>query len=292
MTVGLALGAVIGIGLAVAFWGLFPPREPLQSRLSGLDQPTDHTHRAGTRRDRIGRAAAQSFGPLGLRGRRIERDLRVVDQSLEKLAIAKLGMMLLGSGLPVGVWTIAWFSQTWISPVLVAVASILGGGLLFLMPDLSLREKARIRRRELRHQVSVYLDLVSLHLSGGAGLERALSDSAVLGTAWGFLEIKRALRQAQLANEPPWTALEGLGKELGSMELEELAAWLLLASTSGSHLRSSLHTKARGLRERALHEAETEAQQSTERMSLPVVLMFSGFLGLIGYPAIAAIISS
>lgn len=292
MTVGLALGAVIGIGLAVAFWGLFPPREPLQSRLSELDQPTDHNHGAGTRRERIGRAAAQSFGPFGLRGRRLARDLRVADHSVEELAVAKLGMMLLGAGLPVGVWTIAWFSQTWISPLLVVVAAILGGVLLFLVPDLSLREKARNRRRELRHQISVYLDLVGLHLSGGAGMERALNDSAALGTAWGFVEIKGALRHAQLANEPPWSALEGLGQELGSIDLEELAAWLLLASTSGSRVRSSLHTKARGLRERALIEAETEAQRSTERMSLPVVLMFSGFLGLIGYPAIAAIVSS
>ncbi|MDE0117024.1 MAG: type II secretion system F family protein [bacterium] len=292
MTVGLALGTVIGLGLAVVFWGLFPPREPLQSRLSELDRPTDQRRRVATRREKIGRAAVQSLRPLGLRGRRIERDLRVASQSLEELAVAKLGMMLLGAGLPAGIWIIAWFSRAWVSPGLVAAASTLGGALLFLVPDLSLRERARNRHRELRHQISVYLDLVGLHLSGGAGMERALSDSAALGTAWGFVEIKRTLRQAQLSNEPPWTALERLGRELGSAELQELAAWLLLAGTSGSRVRLSLHTKARGLRERALNEAETEAQQSTERMSLPVVLMFSGFLGLIGYPAIAAIVSS
>ncbi|WP_419844899.1 type II secretion system F family protein [Candidatus Poriferisocius sp.] len=292
MTVGLALGTAIGIGIAVAFWGLFPPRKPLQSRLSELNEPTESGHRTETRRDRIGRAAAQSFTPFGLRRGRVARDLRATSQSLEELAIAKLGMMLLGAGLPAGVWTIAWFSQTWISPLLVVVASILGGGLLFLVPDLSLREKALDRRRELRHQISAYLDLVGLHLSGGAGMERALIDSAAHGTAWGFVEIKRALRQAQLANEPPWAAFEQLAQELGSTELEELAAWIRLASTSGSRVRSSLHTKARGLRERAQTEAETEAQQSTERMSLPVVLMFSGFLGLIGYPAFAAIVGS
>ena len=292
MTVGLAMGAMIGLGLAVALWGLFPPREPLHIRLSDLGQPSDLTNRSKTLRERIGRAAAQAFGRLATRGQRLERDLRAVGQSPEALALAKLGMLILGMGLPVGVWIVTWLARAWVSPGLVVLASVITGGLFFFVPDLSLRERARKRRGELRNHLSTYLDLVGLHLSGGTGIERALADAADQGTAWGFAEIQRTLRQAQLANEPPWTALARLGGELGSPELEELAAWLMLAGTSGSRVRSSLHIKARGLRERALSEAETEAQQATEHMSLPVVLMFSGFLGLIGYPAIAAILSS
>ena len=292
MIVGLMLGTVMGVGFAMAFWGLFPPRESLQARLSELDLPLDDIRQSATRRDNIGRAAAQSFGHLGLRGRRVECDLTAAGQSLEELAVAKLGMLILGAGLPVGVWIAAWFFGTWLSPVLVVVASILTGGLFFLVPDLSLRKRARNRRRELRHQISTYLDLVGLHLSGGSGMDQALTGSAAQGAAWGFVEIQRALRQAQLTNEPPWTALEKLGQDLGSTELEELAAWLFLAGTSGSRVRSSLRIRARGLRERAINEAEIDAQQATERMSLPVVLMFSGFLGLIGYPAIAVIASS
>lgn len=292
MTVGLAIGAVIGLGLTAALWGLFPPREPLQARLGELGQPVDLAGQSETRRDRMGRAAAQSLGRLAFRGRRVERDLRAAGQSRESLALAKLGMLVLGVGLPVGVWIIAWLAQAWISPTVVVLASILAGGLFFFVPDLSLRERARKRRRELRNQISTYLDIVGLHLSGGSGMDGALAEAADQGSAWGFAEIQRALRQAQLANEPPWTALERLGRSIGSPELEELAAWLMLAGTSGSRVRSSLHIKARGLRERALNEAEVEAQQATEHMSLPVVLMFSGFLGLIGYPAVATILNS
>lgn len=292
MIVGLALGITMGLGVALAFWGFFPPREPLKIRLSELDQPTDNRGQKGTLRNGLAPAAAKLSKSLKFRGHRAERDLRVVGQSAEELAVAKLGMLLLGSGLPVGVWIISWLGQVWISPVLVAMVSIFAGGLLFFVPDLSVRERARNRRRELLHHVSAYLDLVSLHLTGGSGMERALADSAAQGTGWGFVEFRRALRQAQLANEPPWTAFEKLGQDLGSAELEELAAWLYLAGTSGSRVRSSLHVKARGLRERALNEAETQAQQATERMSLPVVLMFSGFLGLIGYPAVAALVSA
>lgn len=292
MTVGLAMGTMIGLGLTVALWGVFPPREPLHIRLSELGQPSDSTNRSKTRRERIGRAAAQSFGRLAFQGQQLERDLRAVGQSPEALALAKLGMLVLGMGLPVGVWIVTWLARAWVSPGVVVLASVAIGGLFFFVPDLSLRQRARKRRKELRNHVSTYLDLVGLYLSGGSGIERALAEAADQGSAWGFAEIQRTLRQAQLANEPPWTALSRLGRDLGSPELEELAAWLMLASTSGSRVRSSLHVKARGLRERALNEAETEAQQATEHMSLPVVFMFAGFLGLIGYPAIAAILSS
>ena len=292
MIVGLVTGTMIGLGLTVILRGLFPPREALRSRLSELSQPIDLTSQSKTRRERMGRAAAQSFGRLAFRERRVERDLRAAGQTPEELALAKLGMLVLGVGLPVGVWVITWLARAWVSPTVVVLASISAGGLFFFVPDLSLRHRARKRCRELRNHISTYLDLVGLHLSGGSGMERALADAADQGSAWGFTEIQKTLRQAQLANDPPWTALGNLGRDLGSPELEELAAWLMLAGISGSRVRSSLRVKARGLRERALSEAETEAQQATEHMSLPVVLLFSGFLGLIGYPAVAAILSS
>ena len=288
MTVGLVLGLAIGLGLATTARGLLAPRESLQLRLSELDNPADGDH-ARTRRDRLGRSAAAAFKHFGLRKQMVQADLRAAGRSLEQFTIAKLAMLTLGAGLPVGVWIATWAAQVWISPALVVLASTSTAGLLFFAPDLALREEARKRRRELRHQVCIYLDLVGLHLSGGAGMERALQSSANQGTAWGFVEIQRALGQAELTNEQPWEALDKLGRELGAADLEELAAWLSLAGKSGAPVGSSLHVKARGLRELALNEAETAAQQATERMSLPVVLLFSGFLGLIGYPAIAAI---
>ena len=39
-----------------------------------------------------------------------------------------------------------------------------------------------------------------------------------------------------------------------------------------------------------LAEMEATAQSATERMSLPVVLLFTGFLVLLGYPAMSLIL--
>jgi len=40
-----------------------------------------------------------------------------------------------------------------------------------------------------------------------------------------------------------------------------------------------------------LAEAETTAQAATEKMSLPVVLLFAGFLCFIGYPAVERVLT-
>ena len=49
-----------------------------------------------------------------------------------------------------------------------------------------------------------------------------------------------------------------------------------------------LHIQAR-FRLKDLAHTESEAQSRSETMVLPVVLMFAGFLVLIGYPALAAL---
>ncbi len=54
-------------------------------------------------------------------------------------------------------------------------------------------------------------------------------------------------------------------------------------------VRDSLTAKAVGIRSKDLAALESEAQAKSETMVLPVVLMFAGFLVLIGYPALAAL---
>ena len=64
-----------------------------------------------------------------------------------------------------------------------------------------------------------------------------------------------------------------------------------LAGTEGARVRESLAVKATSLRSHALAEAEAEAEATTEKMAMPVVLLFVGFLILVGYPAIDLILN-
>ena len=74
-------------------------------------------------------------------------------------------------------------------------------------------------------------------------------------------------------------------------QLSELAASVSLAGTEGARVRASLAAKAAALRTRELTDAEGDAQAATERMSLPVVMLFIGFLVFIGYPALASVLA-
>ncbi|WP_344437713.1 type II secretion system F family protein [Kitasatospora nipponensis] len=162
---------------------------------------------------------------------------------------------------------------------------------LFFAPDLALRQRATRYRVDVRHALSTFLDLTVVALSGGAGVEQALTAAADAGHGPAFTAFRRALRQAEVTRTPPWAPLGELGERLAVAELSELAATTSLAGQEGARIKASLTSKAATLRAHLLAEAEAEAASATERMSLPVVILFAGFLLFIGYPALAHALS-
>jgi tight adherence protein C len=156
----------------------------------------------------------------------------------------------------------------------------------WLAPDLAVAAQARARRRDARHALSAFLDLTVIGLAGGAGVEQALGQAAGTGTHPTLAAVRHALHHAVARHQPLWTPLDDLGATLGLTELRELAASLRLAGTEGATIRRSLTAKAATLRTRLLADTESAAQAATERMSLPLAVMFAGFLLFITYPAL------
>ena len=74
-------------------------------------------------------------------------------------------------------------------------------------------------------------------------------------------------------------------------ELSELAASVALAGAEGAKVRASLAAKATSIRSHALADAQADAEAMSERMSLPVVVLFAGFLLFVGYPALAHVLT-
>jgi tight adherence protein C len=295
----LVLGAGAGTGLLLVARGLASPRPTLAESLAQLRRVPEpapafaETDVEGVAA-RLGAPLARLLlraGAGGLLFGRVRADLAVLGRSperhmAEKAALAIIGLVLApacatalalaGLALPVAV------------PAWAALACAVGG---FFLPDLGIHGEAAARRADFRHALSAFLDLVVIALAGGGGVETALADAAGIGDGWAYERLRACLDRARLARESPWVSLDRLGTELGVAELGELAASVGLAGSEGAKVRASLAAKAASLRSHQLAEAETAAQAATERMSLPVVLLFAGFLCFIGFPAIERVLA-
>jgi tight adherence protein C len=301
MILALVCGAGVGLGLLAIARGLVPPRPPLAVALARLQvgaalarplpYPPMPSGDPGWGLRLVGMPLARRARRLGLAPRWLARDLAVLERPLERHLADKVTLALFGLLLAPAVaaaLTMAGIMLPLALPAWASLALAVGG---FFTPDLGIRADAAKRRRDLRHALGSFLDLTVITLAGGSGVEGALTDAASVGHGFAATQLRRALAAARLRRAPPWAALGRLGQELGVDELVELAASMQLAGVEGAKVRASLAAKAASLRAHQLADAETQAQAATERMSLPVVLLFAGFLVFIGYPAITRVLT-
>lgn len=292
MSAAMLLGALAGWGAVLVVTGLVPARVPLGDALARLDAPAAV---GGTAPEQwwvrmlgaplvdtgIGRAATRA----------VSRDLRAIGRSpAEHLArtVALVAVALLWAPATFGLMALGGVGVTWVLPLWV---SLVLGVVALVVPTLAVRAEAAERRRAFRHALGCFLDLVAVRLAGGAGVDSALAGSAAAGDGWAFAELRQALTDARLRGEPSWNGLARLGEEIGVGELQELAASAGLAGDEGARVRVSIAAKARAIRMRGLADAEGAAQSASERMSLPVVLLMTGFIVFLGYPAVAAVLN-
>ncbi|WP_037913348.1 type II secretion system F family protein [Actinacidiphila yeochonensis] len=294
----IVLGALFGGGATVLVYGLCPPRPALVDVLAALDAPTPPRQPRIPDRDnaewatRLGSRAVPLIRALGFPTAALRLDLAACGTAEDahlagKAVCAAAGLVMpwsavvllrVGAGITLG-WTV---------PVggCLALAVV-----LFFAPDLRLRKQAQRRRREMRHTLSLVLDLTVIALAGGAGVQQALTQAVAAPAGWAAGKLRHALHVAQLTRTPPAVQLDNLGRTLGVADLTELAAALSLAGSEGAKIRDSLAAKARAMRRRRIAEADEAAQAATEQMSLPVVALFAAFLVLIGYPALDFVLS-
>ncbi len=291
MNHALAIGVFAGLGIILVASGLVPARIPLGEALYRLDAPpVKHTgdsrwwvRALGT--SLVGTAAGR------LATRSVRHDLRILGRSPEEHVARHVAMLLVGLLWAPATFGIMAAGGVDVSFVLPLWVSLVFGTVALAVPTLAVRSEAAERRRAFRHAFGCFLDLVAVRLAGGAGVDSALSGSAAAGDGWAFAEIRQALTEARLRGEPSWSGLASLGDAIAVPELQELAASAGLAGDEGARVRVSIASKARSIRVRGLADAEGAAQSASERMSLPVVLLMTGFIVFLGYPAVAQVIN-
>jgi hypothetical protein len=225
--------------------------------------------------------------PAGLRA-----DLSLIGRSVElHLALTVLGAFL-GALVPLllsGLMTALLPGLPVSTPAFVALIGLVVGGLL---PTAQAASRAAIRRRDFRHVVGSFLDLVALNLSGGRGVPEALTSASSISDGWAMVRLRDCLEIARLQGITPWAALGQLGEQTGVAELRDLSAALELVADDGAKVRESLAARAASLRRRELADAEGRAQARSQSMLVAQLLLAMGFLIFLIYPAITRVLST
>ena len=295
MITAILFGAGMGLGLWLLLTWAVPPRPALGDHLARASTPLSA--------DPIiapadaawvttwGRAFVPGLRAVGLPGAKLEQDLLVAGRGTDTHLASKALLAVAGLLAPWLLQLLLALGGLSLGLEVPLVAAIVLAGLGFTIPDLEVRSRAARLRAEFRTALSAFLDLVWITLSGGAGVEAALVDAADVGHGPAFEKLRLAITAARLTRTTSWQTLRQLGEELDIRELSELAASVSLAGTEGAKVRGSLAAKAQALRTHQVTDAEAAAQAATERMALPVTLLFIGFLGFIAYPAVAQVLN-
>ncbi|GAB3152041.1 type II secretion system protein [Microbispora hainanensis] len=186
-------GAVLGLGLFLLVRALFPPRPGLTARLAALDQARDGKgvprapliapeEDVSEFRRMLGLRLARFYAARGWEARSTKADLALLGKSFEGFLATKL---LLGvSGLLAFPILVGWLAlMGWGVSVQVPLWSALVVCVIFfLLPDAQIRRDAAVRRRDFRHAVGAFLDLVSMNLAGGRGVPEALMMAVAVGS--------------------------------------------------------------------------------------------------------------
>lgn len=306
MTLIILCGALAGLGLLLLFLVLDSGSGGTPAAvLANLDAAQRRTReQTSLTVDRRHAGEAQSLRKLGggirreleLRGitlpTGIRADLSVVGRSLE----THLGYSLLGAA----IGAIAPLLVLGLVSVLVpgVIGLAMGGAVLMgivvgsLLPSLGVAGTARTRRRDFRHVVGSFLDLVAMNLAGGRGVPEALQSASRISDGWAMVRIRDTLEMARLQGATPWSALGQLGADMGIDELRDMAAALALVADDGAKVRDSLSARAASLRRRELSEIEGRAQARSQSMLVAQLLLACGFLIFLIYPATVRVLGS
>lgn len=292
------LGAAVGLGVYLLIRALIPSRHSAAVTVAQIDAlrelgpySADAGAARGGIREQVGRRLAEFYARQGWQHRSLRADLAILDRGWEGFLATKIGLAAYGFVFVPLLYGLLWVLGVHIAALVPLWLTLLVAAGFFVLPDLEVRQRAKERREDFRRVVSAYLDLVAMNLAGGRGLPEALMSAAEISDGWAVRRIRNTLADARLAGQTQWAALGALGRSIGVDELVDLGYALALTADDGAKIRTSLASRAETMRRRELSEIEGKAGQKSQSMLVAQVLLCTGFLVFLIYPAVTQIVA-
>ncbi|MDR0783975.1 MAG: type II secretion system F family protein [Propionibacteriaceae bacterium] len=281
-------GGAIGFGLWLILLKLMPTYPNLAQSLALLGPGVEQNEAPAQGWDKLGAWGLDKL-PTTLRPIPTQ-DLALLQVTpatflARKLTYALVGLLLPGLvsiTLPLLGITVAWV----IPPIICLVTAAVG----YLLPDLEVRTKAAKARREFSATLACFVDLVAMERACGSGTRQALDAAAAVGDSWVFLRLREALDRATWAGKAGWDGLRELANEVQVSDLSDLADIMRLSGAEGAGIYRILRSKARSIREGLLLKDLAKANETNEKMSLPVSVLGIVFLAILITPALLSVL--
>lgn len=223
---------------------------------------------------------------------KLEHDLKLINSSLRQL----LHSVIMGFSFALVLSTcfIVGIGQFWsslgnwrISVTIVLVASVLG----VAIPIASMRSYANEQRNKFVMSMSAVLDLMSLFLAGGMGIEESLITAL---NSFSNEFSNRLLKELQLVLSTGGELTEVFlltGRQWDIAEMVEVGNLLKIAGEEGARIKDTITAKAKTVRHKLIYQEREKANKKAERLFFPGVILLAGFLAFIGYPALVQILN-
>jgi len=171
---------------------------------------------------------------------------------------------------------------------LALVLAVMG----FLLPDFWLGAQGRRRKKEIVRSLPDALDMLTICVDAGAGLDSAMlkiSQKWKNAVATEFGKVVAEIRIGMTRRE----ALQNMAKRTNVPELSSFVAVLLQADQFGLSIASVLHTQSEQMRGRRWQRAEEEARKVPTKLLFPLVFMiFPAMLAVTVGPAIPVLLKT
>lgn len=144
----------------------------------------------------------------------------------------------------------------------------------FRMPDMSVKRTAKKRAEEVTYTLPDAIDLLTICVEAGLGLDSAITRIAVEQAQSAPVlssEFKRVGKDI-LAGIPRADAFRSLSKRVASSELRSFIGLLIQSDKLGTSIGQSLKVYAETMRNKRKQKAEEMAAKASIKMTIPLVL--------------------
>jgi len=213
------------------------------------------------------------------------QDLNILGISGAELAGRKAALALGGLLVPPVLFAVLLVAGVDLPALLLAGLSVGLGALGWVIPSRQVGERAALAREEFLAALTAFLALVGLERQARGSPTEALEEASRISGAWPFVMIHTELLRAELAGQPPWDGLRDLGRRVGVEQLTNLAD-IVAAAADGAAVFETLLAEARNLRNAELSDQQERAGVAGEQLTLPAIVLATGFMMLVLYPAL------